>query len=402
MSSSRAPWWMYVVAASFLGFAALQIYTAAWGPGPIGMFLDYSSGSLVAKSVVPNGAGERAGLRAGDRIVAADGMPIRRYRDWEVASANFEIGRPTRLEIERGGQRTELAVILGRRSPRDWTWEVWPLFVGAKSLMLVLALVVAFRRPGDPIARIGALFLATAAIFIFPPFYGLASTWRHLPAPLGILLWVSRVSFLLFPGIFFTFFAVFPRTLFRARWAWGLVWTPVVLGAALIFHAELRLVYQPERALASLAFRNHPAFFAVFVCYVLGGLAALVMNYRRLEDVNERRRVRVLLVGINYAPELTGIGPYTAGLAEHLAERGSHVRVVTGLVHYPEWRRLPAPPESAHTNPAVTRYRHFIPRHPSTAGRLLYEGTWLVSASRGLAGGHVDASRREAQVGSGS
>ena len=31
--------------------------------------------------------------------------------------------------------------------------------------------------------------------------------------------------------------------------------------------------------------------------------------------------MRVLIVGINYRPEPTGIGPYTAGLAEHLAAR---------------------------------------------------------------------------------
>ncbi len=103
MPRARAPWWMYVVAASFLGLSALQIYTAAWGPGPIGMNTDFGSGSMVVQNVVPNGARERAGLCAGDCIVAANGMPIRGDRDWEVASANFEIGQPTRLEIERGG-----------------------------------------------------------------------------------------------------------------------------------------------------------------------------------------------------------------------------------------------------------------------------------------------------------
>ena len=48
--------------------------------------------------------------------------------------------------------------------------------------------------------------------------------------------------------------------------------------------------------------------------------------------------MRVLIIGINYSPELTGIGPYTAGLAEHLASRGDDVTVITGLPHYPDWR----------------------------------------------------------------
>ena len=45
----------------------------------------------------------------------------------------------------------------------------------------------------------------------------------------------------------------------------------------------------------------------------------------------------VLVVGINYAPEPTGIAPYTTGLAEHLAQTAASVEVFTGLPHYPSW-----------------------------------------------------------------
>jgi len=34
------------------------------------------------------------------------------------------------------------------------------------------------------------------------------------------------------------------------------------------------------------------------VIYLAAGIAILVVNYRRLEDRNERRRMRVLVVGI--------------------------------------------------------------------------------------------------------
>jgi len=39
--------------------------------------------------------------------------------------------------------------------------------------------------------------------------------------------------------------------------------------------------------------------------------------------------VKILLYGINYAPELTGIGKYTGEMAEWLANHGHEVRVVT-------------------------------------------------------------------------
>ena len=47
---------------------------------------------------------------------------------------------------------------------------------------------------------------------------------------------------------------------------------------------------------------------------------------------------RVLVVGVNYAPEHSGNAPYTTGLAEHLAARGHDVTVLTAMPHCPAWR----------------------------------------------------------------
>lgn len=47
--------------------------------------------------------------------------------------------------------------------------------------------------------------------------------------------------------------------------------------------------------------------------------------------------MRVLLYGINYAPELTGIGKYSGELGNWLAQRGASVTVVTAPPYYPQW-----------------------------------------------------------------
>jgi putative colanic acid biosynthesis glycosyltransferase WcaI len=99
---------------------------------------------------------------------------------------------------------------------------------------------------------------------------------------------------------------------------------------------------------------------------------------------------RILIVGINYAPELTGIAPYTTAVAEHYASQGHVVRVVTGTPHYPEWRRMPAPTRRPGSNPTVARYWHFVPGRANALQRVLYEATWLVSASRGVLGSPCD------------
>ncbi len=48
--------------------------------------------------------------------------------------------------------------------------------------------------------------------------------------------------------------------------------------------------------------------------------------------------MRVLVCGMNYAPEPVGIGRYTAEMAEWLAARGHEVRVVAAPPHYPAWK----------------------------------------------------------------
>lgn len=46
---------------------------------------------------------------------------------------------------------------------------------------------------------------------------------------------------------------------------------------------------------------------------------------------------RILIYGINYAPEPIGVGRYTGELGAHMAARGHDVVVVAAPPHYPEW-----------------------------------------------------------------
>lgn len=61
------------------------------------------------RRVVEGGAAERAGLRAGDRVVAAGGRPVRAWQDLEGA-IRASPGRPLALLVERGGQRLPVTV----------------------------------------------------------------------------------------------------------------------------------------------------------------------------------------------------------------------------------------------------------------------------------------------------
>ncbi|WP_374305313.1 WcaI family glycosyltransferase [Methylocella sp.] len=50
------------------------------------------------------------------------------------------------------------------------------------------------------------------------------------------------------------------------------------------------------------------------------------------------KRLKILIVGENYAPEMTGVGRYTGEIGAYLAECGYDVSVVAAPPHYPGWR----------------------------------------------------------------
>jgi len=91
---------------------------------------------------------------------------------------------------------------------------------------------------------------------------------------------------------------------------------------------------------------------------------------------------KILIVGINYRPETTGIAPYTSDMAEHLAANGHRVTVITGFAHYPAWRHEPGERRmravESRGGVRILRRRHYVPRSQSAARRAAYEATFLV------------------------
>ncbi len=80
---------------------------------------------------------------------------------------------------------------------------------------------------------------------------------------------------------------------------------------------------------------------------------------------------------MNYAPERTGIAPYTTAIAERLATRGDQVRVLTAFPHYPEWHFTDGGTERTKRTTTggvqLMRMRHRLPRAGSSLSRLASE-----------------------------
>jgi putative colanic acid biosynthesis glycosyltransferase WcaI len=95
--------------------------------------------------------------------------------------------------------------------------------------------------------------------------------------------------------------------------------------------------------------------------------------------------MNLLIIGINFAPELTGVGRYTGEMAAWLAGRGHDVSVVTTRPYYPEWRRGRG---AARFSWAVEHWRGcrvvrcplYVPRRMSGTRRILHLGSFALSS----------------------
>lgn len=95
--------------------------------------------------------------------------------------------------------------------------------------------------------------------------------------------------------------------------------------------------------------------------------------------------MRILIVGINYAPELTGIGKYTGEMAEWLAAQGHEVRVVTAPPYYPEWRISNAYSAWRYHHEELSRVNIWrcplwVPAKPSGLKRLIHLASFALSS----------------------
>lgn len=301
MARRHTPWWLYLFAASFLACFAMVIYNDIRGPESVGISAQYLSGAMVLTEVQVGSPAALAGLRTADHIVSIDGQSIRNIVDWMGIRTNFEVATVYRWDVERGPERLGLALALRHRQPfKHWDTSSQQrslAFRGTQLFLLLLALVIAFNKPHDKVALIGAWFLAALSTFNLTPPIGLTALWRHLPSPIGALLWIAAFSSFLGSPLLFTFFVLFPRRLFSKWWIWVTAWTPIVVVIPPCLTFWYHAVYRPQHVTGIVSESWLAVVVLIAFGYVSAGLLALVVNYRRLEDLNQRRRARVVVAG---------------------------------------------------------------------------------------------------------
>lgn len=96
--------------------------------------------------------------------------------------------------------------------------------------------------------------------------------------------------------------------------------------------------------------------------------------------------MRILVAGINYAPDLIGVAKYTTEMCDYLSSKGHEVRVVTAPPYYPDWRI--AEPYKGHAftsemvgNVKVLRCPLYVPKSPTAVLRIVHHLSFALASA---------------------
>ncbi len=87
--------------------------------------------------------------------------------------------------------------------------------------------------------------------------------------------------------------------------------------------------------------------------------------------------MRIIVYGLNYFGELTGVGKYTGEMCEWFADQGHEVRVICAPPYYPEWKVGKGYNPSKYVKETINKVRVyrcplFVPKKPVAVTRLLH------------------------------
>jgi tRNA A-37 threonylcarbamoyl transferase component Bud32 len=303
MSSARIPWWVWLIAASFIAcFLVGFVYLPLKLPEGTGVNQDFHY-NLVT-SVTPGSPGDAAGIRRGDRIVSVDGRATPNAPEYVNAMAGTTFDHPVPVVVLRSGQQLQLQLALNRTVSQARTVKEnlgWWVEVGASLIQLVVGLVILFKRPRDLTAIAAGIFLCSLGtgnyLFTFPH---AGVVWRSL-------LWAAQ--WLIFPSLIpninglcvvpiLLFSLSFPKPLLDRGWARIIL---VALSAPLLSSSAFfnyGVLFGWGRTISAI-----PAWVALFlaadaVTAFASSIVIFAVNYFRVREINERRRVGLVVFGL--------------------------------------------------------------------------------------------------------
>jgi len=269
-----------------------------WAGPSLGLHAIYQDGGMLVQDVYAGS--ENVPLQAGDHIRRVDNHVIASDADWFVVLLNLQVGKSLTFEIRRDNQDRQVSVSPGiHRHLGYFSPTVHVLIRIAQLMMLAMGCFVAFARPRKPAALLMALFFFGLTTLNVPDMLtGFSATVRDMPPLVAQIMFIPGTVGALTALFLFLFCIIFPRPLIQSRWILTLLCIPPLAWAIPSIIFGHRLVHDPDRAFGIFSEYFYVAVNVSAAAYFFAAPFALALNYRRLTDVNERRRVRVLVFGV--------------------------------------------------------------------------------------------------------
>ena len=283
-----------------LGIANV-VMRAKWHEVEDGVLWGARSQGVTAVDVAPLSAGDAAGIKPGDILLAVNGSPVENPADAFEFQHRGMAGTRLSYTVSRGGAREVIEIALAETVRPA---SMYFVLAGVGLFTLLVGASVRLRRPRDP-ATLHFFWLCVAFFGTFTfsfngPFDRLDWTFY----------WGDAVSMALLPPLLLHFTLVFPE---RPRWSASIARRSVLLP----------LMYAPALALAAgrivavsrgasdgaalsrtldLLDRAEPIY--LLIC-ALAAILVLVRGFGEISSLTGRRQLRWIAWG-----SLLGVGPY--------------------------------------------------------------------------------------------
>ncbi len=241
----------------------------------------------------------KSSLRAGDRILALNGVPVDGEESLDHARFTSHPGETLNVLLERPlevGKRLVTVPVALKARNTQWT-RVLVLSVFLPLSCLVIGFYIAFARPRDPLAWIAMAMLASfGQVAGSGVSWALSSPWREL---LFVYHAVLANSWPLWLVLFALYFPVpFPAWRKYKFLNWVFALPPVILGA-LWTYGYLRAAnhFAELRWLAEFVRKTEPIVNVIFTAYVFAFFILLGAKKGVVQTPDAKRRLNVMLWG---------------------------------------------------------------------------------------------------------
>ena len=276
-------------AAIFATFNYLQEsnFQAPWD----GVWWQEAHGGLEAQRVIPGGPGERAGLKAGDLLLRANGVPMTRWASLTRQIFSTRAFNTIDYTIQRDGVKLEVPVIL---DAQDRSFN--PGFRLIALVYLGIGLYVLFRRWTAPHSTHFYLFCLASFVLYSFKYTGDFNTFDQ------IIFWSNIFASGLQPALFLHFAIAFATENRRRRpWLMSLVYVPGAFFVALyVFAIQHWSATELLRHRLDQLLIGYEAAFYVFAAVVLW------ISYRHTKVPLRRQQLKWLTRGT-----IVAIAPFT-------------------------------------------------------------------------------------------